>query len=96
MNRNLFPAASDANKTNMTNLENTLNEQFAAEVDASTLERSIAFGKEVASRVFDWAKTDGFANPNGPYNPPAPTADMPWLWVPTSPPPATPVNPYAS
>lgn len=95
MNRNLFPATSDVNKTNMTNLENSLTEKFASEVDASTLERSIAFGKEIASRVFAWAATDGSANQNPSYIAPPPTADMPWLWVPTAPPPAVPVNPYA-
>ena len=62
---------------------------YAGEVDAATLQRSIAFGKEVATRVFAWAATDGSANVNPPYDPPV----GPGLWVPTA---ATPpVNPYA-
>lgn len=88
MNRRLFPATADANKTAMNNLENSWQASFAAETDAVTLQRSIAFGKEVATRVFNWAATDGSANVNPPYVPPV----GPGLWVPTSPTP--PVGPY--
>ena len=100
MNRRLFPLTADANKTAMTNLENSWQATFAAETDAGTLQRSIAFGKEVATRVFNnLAATDGFANVNPPYVPPV----GPGLWVPTatlpSPPnppgtPAPAVGPY--
>jgi len=89
MNRRLFPATADANKTAMTNLENSWQTVYATETDAATLQRSIAFGKEVATRVFNWAATDGSANINPPYVPPV----GPGLWIPTSPTPA--VNPYA-
>jgi PAP2 superfamily len=89
MNRRLFPATADANKTAMTNLENSWQAVYATEADAVTLQRSIAFGKEVATRVFNWAATDGSANINPPYVPPVGQG----LWVPTSPTPA--VNPYA-
>jgi hypothetical protein len=51
MNRRLFPTTSAANKTAMDNLENSLKAIYATEVDAATLDRSIAFGKEVATRV---------------------------------------------
>ena len=89
MNRRLFPATVDANKTAMTNLENSWKTTYATEVDAATLQRSIAFGKEVATRVFDWAATDGSANVNSPYVPPTGLG----FWIPTSPTPA--VNAYA-
>ena len=89
MNRRLFPATADANKTAMTNLENSWQATFATETDAVTLQRSIAFGKEVATRVFNWAATDGSANVNPPYVPPVGLG----LWVPTAPTP--PVGPYA-
>ena len=89
MNRRLFPATADANKTAMTNLENSWQASFATETDAVTLQRSIAFGKEVATRVFNWASTDGSANANPPYVPPVGLG----LWVPTAPTP--PVGPYA-
>jgi PAP2 superfamily len=89
MNRRLFPATADANKTAMTNLENSWKATYATEVDAATLQRSMAFGKEVATRVFAWAATDGSANVNPPYVPPVGLG----LWIPTSPTPT--VNPYA-
>ena len=89
MNRRLFPATADANKTAMTNLENSWQAAYAAETDAATLQRSIAFGKEVATRVFNWAATDGSANVNPPYVPPVGLG----LWVPTATTP--PVGPYS-
>ncbi|HLO37973.1 MAG TPA: vanadium-dependent haloperoxidase, partial [Lacibacter sp.] len=73
----------------MDNLEGSLQATYAGEVNDATLQRSIAFGKEVATRVFAWAATDGSANVNPPYVPPVGIG----LWVPTSPTPA--VNPYA-
>ena len=85
MNRRLFPATADANKTAMTNLENSWKATYATEVDAATLQRSIAFGKEVATRVFAWAATDGSANVNPPYVAPIGLG----LWVPTSPTPCS-------
>ena len=88
MNRKLFPATAEVNKTAMTNLENGWVSSFATETDAATLQRSIAFGKEIATRVFNWAATDGISNVNPPYVPPV----GPGLWVPTA---ATPpVGPY--
>jgi len=98
MNRRLFPTTSAANKTAMDNLENSFKATYATEVDPATLERSRAFGKEVATRVFTWAATDGsvvtdtYVLPPGSGLPPAGTG----LWVPTSPPPAAIVNPFAS
>lgn len=88
MNKRLFPTTADANKTAMTNLENSWKAIYATETDDATLQRSIAFGKEVATRVFNWAATDGSANVNPPYIPPV----GPGLWVPTSPTP--PAGPY--
>jgi hypothetical protein len=104
INRLLFPATAQVNKDAMNHLEDSLRLVYSNEADAATLHRSIVFGKEVATRVFAWASTDGFFNVNPPYVPPPPTAAMPWLWVPTatlpSPPnppgtPAPAANPYA-
>ena len=96
MNKSLFPTTSAANKTAMDNLENSFKAMYATEVDAATLQRSIAFGKEVATRVFAWAATDGSANVNPAYVLPVGSGLPPTgtgLWVPTSNTPA--VNPYA-
>jgi hypothetical protein len=89
MNRKLFPDASAANKTAMDVLENALQAQYAGEVDATTLQRSINFGREVATLVSNWAATDGSANVNPAYVPPV----GPGLWVPNSPT-SAPVGPY--
>lgn len=88
MNRKLFPTTALPNKNAMDALENSLQTQYASEVDAATLQRSIDFGKEVATRIYNWAATDGSANVNPPY----PVVAGPGLWVPTAPTP--PVNPY--
>jgi hypothetical protein len=90
MNRKLFPTTALANVTRMNQLEDSFNTIFASEVNAVTLQRSIDFGKAVATKVFEWAAADGFANVNPPYSLPA---VRPWQWVPTSPTPV--VNPYA-
>ncbi len=89
MSRKLFASTAAANKTAMDNLESSLNAMYATEVNDATLQRSIAFGKEVAARIFVWASTDGSANVNPPYVPPVGFG----LWVPTAPSP--PINPYA-
>ena len=90
ISRRLFTNTADANKTALNNLERSWNTTYATEVDAATLDRSIAFGKEVATRVANWAATDGSANVNPPYV--APTGFG--FWVPTASTPA--VNPYMS
>ncbi len=97
ISRRLFPTTADVNKTAMNDLENKLNEDYADEVDAATLQRSIAFGKEVATRVANWAATDGVAaNVNSTYKPPEGAGLPPLgvgLWVPTAL--TTPVNAFA-
>ena len=92
MNRKLFPTTSDANKLKIDSLENALNNLYAAQTDDPTFQRSVAFGKEVAKRVFDWAATDGSANVNPPYVPPV----GPGLWESTPPNFPSAVNPYAA
>jgi hypothetical protein len=92
MSRQLFPTTALANKARINFLEDSLNAIYATEVNAATLDRSIAFGKEVASRVAAWAATDGSANVNPPYVLPS---ENPWHWVPTSPAGVPVVNPFA-
>ena len=71
MNRAMFSNASDANKALINQLETDLQNSYAAEVDAATLERSVSFGKAVADAVFKWAETDGYKLVNDAYTPPA-------------------------
>lgn len=81
MNKNFFPNTSADNKASMDSLENALNTQYMSEVKDDEFQRSVAFGKNVALLIFDWSKTDGAANANAPYTPPA----GPGLWAPTPP-----------
>jgi hypothetical protein len=90
INKQMFPTTSAANKTSIDSLENALNTQYQGEVDAETINRSIAFGKAVAQKIFEWAQTDGYLHAGDPYT--APTGDG--LWVPTAPAFANASTPY--
>ena len=92
MNRRLFPTTSVANKAAIDNLENELQATYANEADAATLQRSIAFGKEIAIMVSKWASFDGSANVNPPYNP-HPSFVGAAYWVQSVIPPSTPGAP---
>src|SRR5437762_6194008 len=45
INKQMFPTTSGANKASIDSLENALNIQYQGEVDAETINRSVAFGK---------------------------------------------------
>jgi hypothetical protein len=94
--RYLFSATSLANKQKINDLENQLQAIYATEVDGTVIDRSVRFGKRVADSVAKWADTDGWKLQNGSYTPPPPTLQQPWLWVPTAPAPAAPINPHVS
>jgi hypothetical protein len=81
INKQMFPTTSAENKAAIDSLEAALNLQYQNEVDQSTLDRSIAFGKAVAQKIFDWSETDGYLHASDPYT--APTG--PGLWEPTPP-----------
>ena len=84
MNRTMFPNATDANKALINQLETDLQNGYANEVDAATLERSITFGKGIADVVFNWAETDGYKLVNDAYAPPADSTGGIY-WTPPSP-----------
>jgi hypothetical protein len=90
INKQMFPTTSAANKTSIDSLENALNTQYQGEADAGTIDRSIAFGKAVAQKIFEWAETDGYLHASDPYT--APTGAG--LWVPTPPAFAAASTPY--
>jgi hypothetical protein len=90
INKNMFPTTTAANKTSIDSLENALNTQYKDEADTETISRSIAFGKAVAQKVFEWAETDGYLQASDAYT--APTG--PGLWVPTPPAFAAASTPY--
>lgn len=83
--RNLFASTSVANFATIDSLEAAFNAQFQGEATAEQLEKSIAFGKLVAAKIFEWSKTDGAHEGYKPqpntYVPPV----GPGLWIPTPP-----------
>ncbi|HET9746930.1 MAG TPA: hypothetical protein VFP97_14535 [Chitinophagaceae bacterium] len=54
----------------MDSLEAALTSQYNSEADAETISRSIAFGRAVAQKVFDWSETDNYQHINDSYTPP--------------------------
>ena len=90
MNKALFPNASEADKAAIDSLQNALHQEFLSSQSQSLIDVSSAFGKSVATAVFNWAETDGYKNAGRSYT--IPTGDG--LWVPTAPAFANPVTPY--
>ena len=87
MTQNFFSVTAAYNGEAVANLENELNDQYRAKVGDAVFERSVAFGKEVANKIFEWSKTDNAAWPSS-YNIPA--VDGVWQ----SETGAAPANPY--
>ncbi|HTF21763.1 MAG TPA: vanadium-dependent haloperoxidase [Chryseolinea sp.] len=81
------PITAAYNEQAVINLENELNTQYRAEVGDVVFERSVAFGKEVADLIFEWAKTDNAGWPSA-YTIPAGNG----IWKSETG--AAPVNPY--
>lgn len=93
--KSLFANTSVANKSKIDSLESVFNLQFQQEVKGEGLNESIAYGKTIASRIFEWSKTDGgheayLSATNGSYVPPT----GPGMWIPTPPAFSQPIRPY--
>ena len=58
--RSIYNQTSDKNKAKIDSLENLIYEFRLSQLeDKSIAERSVAYGKEIAQRIFEWSKTDG-------------------------------------
>lgn len=84
--RSLFPNASAANLQLITQLENDNLQLYADTCHPDVVNRSILFGRQVATAIQQWSATDGgkdgyLNNFPADYVPPA----GPGLWVPTPP-----------
>lgn len=90
MNRSMFPNATAADKTAIDSLEAALTTSFLQTQPQSRIDKSIAFGKAVATAVYAWSETDGYKNANNPYTIPV----GPGLWKKTPPALANPATPY--
>lgn len=93
--KDLIPNAGAADVARIDSLEAAFNTQFSLEESAKVLERSAVYGKKVATSIFEWSKSDGFAEAmakNSSYIVPTGFG----LWKPTPPALAAPVNVYLS
>ncbi len=87
LTQKFFSVTAAYNEPAVLNLKNELNDQYRAEAGDAVFERSVAFGEEVANRIFEWSKTDNAAWPTS-YT--IPTGNGVW----ESETGAAPVNPY--
>src|SRR6187402_440217 len=69
------PVTAVYNEAAVVALRDELNTQYRTEVSDAVVDRSIAFGEEVANRIFEWAKTD---NAGWPTSYTIPTGDGVW------------------
>jgi hypothetical protein len=61
MTRNFYAdSITQGGRDSITFLEDSLNTRYQTEVEADVFERSKAFGKQIATLVFEWALTDGY------------------------------------
>ncbi len=91
--KSFIPTASAASIARIDSLEAAFNEQFSHEAPAPTLEESVEYGRQIATTIFEWSKTDGFAEAaakNSSYVVPTGFG----LWKKTPPAFAAPVNVY--
>ena len=84
--KNLFANTSAANMYSIDSLEAAFDAKFQTQATSEQISNAVAFGKSVASAIFEWSKSDGahepylhITDPN--YTPPA----GPGLWIPTPP-----------
>lgn len=93
--KKLFGNASAASIASIDSLENDWNNRFQNKATAEEIQVATEFGKQVATIIFDWSKTDGgheaYNNTtSATYVPP--TGDG--KWVPTPPALGKPLHPY--
>jgi len=94
--KNLLPHTTPVLLKSIDSLETDFYIKFQTDADAETLQRSVDFGRQIATAVFEWSKTDGgheaYKNPfSDSYVPPT----GPGKWIPTGEFPfSQPVYPY--
>ena len=88
LNRNFYTSAT--NVASVDSLENLLNTKYFSEQTPEMYQRSVAFGKAIAERIFEWSKTDNSLIAYPAYSPPT----GPGIWSPTAPNPTTASAPY--
>jgi PAP2 superfamily len=92
MFRSFFTGLTPANLASIDSLENAYNEILKHATSTAGFNRSQAFGRSIATAIYNWYLTDNFNPGNAGYVPPV----FPGAWVPTPPAFASPINTYLS
>ena len=95
LTKNFFETTSAANMASIDSLEAAYATTFQTQSDALKIDNAIEYGRQVATAIFNWSKTDGahqaykhIVDPT--YTPPVGEG----LWVPTPPANGAPVHPH--
>jgi hypothetical protein len=92
MVRSFYGGLTSANLASIDSLESAYNTKLKTEASTAAFDRSQAFGKSIATAIYNWYLTDNFNASNAGYVPPV----FPGCWVPTLPALANGINPYIS
>lgn len=65
--RSLYPGLTQANLASIDSLENAYNQQLSPAQGSASFERSQAFGRAIATAVYNWSKSDNFNVGNAGY-----------------------------
>jgi hypothetical protein len=68
--RSLYTGLTDANKTSIDSMENAYNQRLKSQTTDEIFTRSQAYGRQIASAIYNWSKTDGLNISNVGYIPP--------------------------
>ena len=90
MVRSFYTGLTAANMASIDSLENVYNQKFQSTAGPGVFERSQAFGRSIATAIYNWYQTDNFNPSNAGYVPPV----FEGAWVPTPPAFANGVMPY--
>ncbi|MGY2132444.1 hypothetical protein ACW9KT_09460 [Hymenobacter sp. HD11105] len=90
MFRQFIVGLTDADRARIDSLENAYNNRFRLGTSDAAITRSQAYGRAVATAIYNWSTTDNFNLSSQGYVPPV----FPGSWVPTPPAFAAPVGPF--
>ena len=90
MVRSFYGGLTQANLATIDSMENAWNHKLIPGMNSEVFNRSQAFGKSIATAIYNWYLTDNLNPSNAGYVPPV----FPGAWVPTPPAFANGINPY--
>jgi hypothetical protein len=90
MFKQLLVGLTDADKVRIDSMENAYNNRFKVSSSDAVISRSQAFGRSIATAIYNWSTSDNFNLSGEGYKIP----QFPGSWVPTPPAFANPVGPF--